>query len=249
MAIATYYMVALFINKITIESNAEKYSMFIIHCSFIIWLGGRAAIVSLMITFIFVMIMSFIINEFSIKKVINTLSLMFLSCLVSIPFSIFPWNGMNRLFFNMETNQTMEQFANGRFELWVDTWGFIIKQPMFGYGADAYRFTVESGHYQPHNFVLQILLEFGIIGAMTLGGFFLILLLKSIYLICKYKQTDLLISVSIIMALFGHAMLDGTLYHAQPVMLLSILCSYLAYNHIDKTKCFYVKESARNNPN
>ncbi|MEZ9936736.1 O-antigen ligase family protein, partial [Vibrio breoganii] len=214
------------------KSNMYYYSLlYIVNFSFLIWLGGRGAVFSFLISMILIILAFIYLENVKLKSIIFLFILSTLSSVVSIPFSIFEWNGMHRYLVGFEKSVSLEQFSSGRLSMWADTLTLILQQPFFGYGADAYRFLGPTGHYQPHNFVLQVLLEFGLLGLLFLGAFFYSIVKKSIENLIVNKDQSSLLAVILIISLFVHGLLDGTIYHAQPVMLLAILCAYaFVYN-------------------
>ncbi|MEZ9629961.1 O-antigen ligase family protein [Vibrio breoganii] len=214
------------------KSNMYYYSLlYIVNFSFLIWLGGRGAVFSFLISMILIILAFIYLENVKLKSIIFLFILSTLSSVVSIPFSIFEWNGMHRYLVGFEKSVSLEQFSSGRLSMWADTLTLILQQPFFGYGADAYRFLGPTGHYQPHNFVLQVLLEFGLLGLLFLGTFFYSIVKKSIENLIVNKDQSSLLAVILIISLFVHGLLDGTIYHAQPVMLLAILCAYaFVYN-------------------
>lgn len=73
-----------------------------------------------------------------------------------------------------QVNQTLQStdlmaVTSGRTEFWSATWQHILQTPWFGHGADGYLFLrpAQWGS-QPHNVVLQWLLDFGLFGAVPL---------------------------------------------------------------------------------
>ncbi|MCD8497563.1 MAG: O-antigen ligase family protein [Alphaproteobacteria bacterium] len=78
-------------------------------------------------------------------------------------------------------------YALERLEIWDYVSRYAMQQPMTGYGVEATRYTVfdTAELYQPgntvlhpHNFAVQIWMEFGVLGA-TLGSLFLLYLLDA----------------------------------------------------------------------
>jgi hypothetical protein len=66
---------------------------------------------------------------------------------------------------------SIDEFTSTRSSFWRVTWQYFTRNPWFGRGADAYRYlTPKLDGDQPHNWILQFLLDFGICGggALTL---------------------------------------------------------------------------------
>lgn len=235
--IAMLNSIFLFFYLLNINDESKKHNiyycslLYIVNFSFLTWLGGRGAVFSFLISIILIMLAFIYLKNIALKIIIFLFILSVLSSIVSIPFSIFEWNGMHRFLIGFEESASLDKFSSGRLSMWEDTLVLILQQPFLGYGADAYRFLGPTSHYQPHNFVLQILLEFGLLGLLFLGAFFSLIVKKSIGKLIVNKDQNSILALILIISLFVHGLLDGTIYHAQPVMLLAILCAYaFVYN-------------------
>ncbi len=63
-----------------------------------------------------------------------------------------------------------EGFTTGRIDLWRTTIGLIFDSPWFGSGPDAFRVLAsDASVIYPHNVVLQLLLEFGMVGCVLVA--------------------------------------------------------------------------------
>ncbi|PMO62644.1 hypothetical protein BCT06_01295 [Vibrio breoganii] len=203
--------------------------------SMIIWLGGRGAIISY-----FVMISMFIGfdyyfrgNKLTSISVINWISLILLSLILTSPLNVFSWNGGVRFGFGSDLYESAEAFGGPRVEQWYEAFIMFIEQPWLGYGPGSYRFLSEFGlNYgfnHPHNFILQILFEFGVVGLFCIGTYLALLAVKSLFLLQKTKDESLDLSIIMIGGLIVHGLVSGPLFHAQPVMIIVFLISYVFY--------------------
>lgn len=222
--ISSYYV----INKRSDDLKVWCYFLSLLNVSFLIWLGGRGAIISYLISMIIIVLLLNVNSKGIVKNIFILLTIFFISFAVSIPVSVFEWNGAHRFYSGaMEGELLMNSAASTRIFQWAETIELIKAKPLLGYGADAYRFLSTIGFYQPHNFILQITLEFGLLGLISFGVFFLTVVYKSLVNIVCHNKPDGLLVVALVLSIFSHGMLDGTLYHAQPVMLLAIFISFL----------------------
>ncbi|MGR5245701.1 O-antigen ligase family protein [Vibrio sp. PNB23_22_6] len=202
--------------------------VFSINFSLLIWLGGRGAIVAFIFSFLVSLI---VINQNSLDKykhLTAILALIALSYLISIPLSVFPWNGPNRFMFLSQVHDaSINQVSSGRIALWLESISLIIQKPLFGYGPEAHVFETKIGFLQPHNFLLQSLLEFGLLGTAPI--------LLMLYYITKSAIINALIdstannlyACGLIIAIISHSFYDGTLYHAPPLLIMCIASSYV----------------------
>jgi O-antigen ligase len=65
--------------------------------------------------------------------------------------------------------------GGGRWEIWQTSWQHLWDQPMTGIGVNAFRFLPEKLDLHPHNFLLQLALETGIIGFLLVSALLILL--------------------------------------------------------------------------
>ena len=120
--------------------------------------------------------------------------------------------------------------TTGRIKIWEKALGGLADSPILGQGADGYRLTEwgTRGTVQPHNTVVQFLVEFGVLGCALIA----VLLYKSFYdptrqLFNAGGSSRAAITSRLILACLGgigvYAMVDGLLYHAIPMLLIAII--------------------------
>ncbi len=64
---------------------------------------------------------------------------------------------------------SLSEMSSTRSDFWLASWHHFLTAPGFGLGPDAYRYLTPSmDGLQPHNFLLQWLLDFGVFGALPL---------------------------------------------------------------------------------
>jgi O-antigen ligase len=122
---------------------------------------------------------------------------------------------------------TADNFSSGRIALWKKTISYIVKRPLLGYGAEQFRSNMrpEINLLQPHNLALQILFQWGILGAI---GFFS-LIIPILVATFKNATSAGLISLPaffVFITLFAFSMIDGTGYYPFPIvlMILAAIC-------------------------
>lgn len=120
--------------------------------------------------------------------------------------------------------------TTGRVKIWKKALGGFTDSPIIGQGADGYRLTewVTRGTVQPHNTLVQFLVEFGLLGCALIA----LLLYKSFYrptrqLFEPGRTSHAAVTSRLILACLGgvgvYAMADGLLYHAVPMILIAII--------------------------
>ncbi|OED88480.1 O-antigen ligase family protein [Vibrio breoganii] len=203
----------------------------VINLTFLFWLGGRGAIVSYFITVIGFTIIQKYKGESKInhKGIILLIISLLLSTILSEITSVYDWNGLFRFAFDTD-EVTLNQYTSSRLSMWIASLDYIYDKPWFGHGSDAYLILGITPHYHPHNFIIQIMLEFGVVGFLLFSLFFISLLIKSFLFSINNKSTIVHdISLCIVVGLFTHGLIDGTIYHATPLMFLSIFTSYVYF--------------------
>lgn len=200
----------------------------IILMSFLIWTGGRGAILSVLIA----LSISFMLSPLFRKQAIIIICCILLSTYVSELFRVYEWNGVFRVYDSF-SEEKIEAISSGRASLWIEALNTLnAKSIWFGHGAESfYLLGVRDYHIQPHNFIIQFLMEWGIIGTVL---FFLFVYnvfkpffkVKYITLIVK-KNVNVLPPIMIIVSTVSLAFTDGSLFYSQPIFYLSLAIALL----------------------
>ena len=79
-----------------------------------------------------------------------------------------------------------DAYAGNRLEIWEFAMRYALNSPLYGYGMEATRYITDFQHkhiyhpdtsvLHPHNFSIQIWIEFGIIGLIAASGFFIFII-------------------------------------------------------------------------
>ena len=208
-----------------------------------ILLMGRGTIISILATYSFMSIILFI-NK---KKFRNEFLIFIISICISILLSkiIFQISSDNFVF----RNKDQLLFIIDRINLWKYGYIIFLENPFFGKGPGGFAIAAYNDFYaqksygdllindsythnHPHNFIIQFLVEWGIIGTSLIFILFISLGIKSLKFFFNFKKYHLLISGLSIIGLTVHGLVDGALYHATFtfyfVLSLSILCSEIS---------------------
>lgn len=120
-----------------------------------------------------------------------------------------------------------ETTLNMRFKIWGKAFQLIKEAPLFGEGPMAFAFrTLQMGNRIPHthNFVLESILSYGIIGSLGILFFsikYIYYLLKMCFKNKKKEVTSLIIAV--LAAAFIHGLTDNTLMWVQTLPLFGFV--------------------------
>lgn len=138
------------------------------------------------------------------------------------------------IFTRLEQSGDPEKFDSGRLNVWMATVRVIAEHPLFGLGAEAYRLSgcCERLLSHPHNFVLQLLLQFGLVGnallacivwwaVRALGG------LRQVLALTLASPENRVLAV-LLATYFAYALIDGLLFHAVPMIHLALFSGLYA---------------------
>lgn len=218
-----------------------------INVGMLLWTGGRTGI-GVVILCIFVLLMSVVRSKcYSVK--VYLAGLVFIVGIAAVGvMSISPGqNGLYRLsnvlheFSQVESlgveDKTLNKVTSGRWRVWVSAWMQVKQKPYLGFGPlsfNNYLLQDTSDLSQPHNLLIQALVEWGWLGAVV---FFVLLASACIYLL---RGAGNLISGDasycagflIVFSLSLNSITAGTYIHAQPVFYLCLGFSLLISNKI-----------------
>lgn len=148
-----------------------------------------------------------------------------------LAFMLIPYGNASFLLFeywdsNVAQNVAVnaDQISSGRMSLWYGTYSKWLEAPWFGWGSGSTFwevFELNWRHTQPHNFILQFLISWGIVGAA--GALWLLARVT----ISAHKQvlanTELWPLLAGIYSLLVMAMLEGMLHYPRFIMLIMAL--------------------------
>jgi exopolysaccharide production protein ExoQ len=111
-------------------------------------------------------------------------------------------------------------FASGRLDLWKFGAEMFLKSPLFGWGEGSFYqlFARANGdyHLQPHNFVIQFLMSWGILA----GGIALIMMAKELLRLHLglHRAYLMIIPLAALDSILVMAMLDGALFTLRTIL-------------------------------
>ena len=106
-------------------------------------------------------------------------------------------------------------------------WDFIIQRPWLGWGGEAFHAVTTYNLDQAHNVIVQLLLEWGIVGTLVLGGPLFVLWVARLR---RYRELLVpgnelnVMGMGLVVALLALSLLDGVFYHGLP-------SAYLAFGY------------------
>ena len=156
----------------------------------IVLVGSRGGLVGAFLTLLFLLAArrSFKARKNKIGITMNYKYLLFLPLGLGTLFLIY--KPVKRVFMDRVIGTTFSNdtvYTAGRDIIYGDALKMIKEKPLFGYGIDS--FTTYTGHVYPHNLLLEMMVEIGLIGAIIFGIF----VFFSIIIIFKMRKSSLYI--------------------------------------------------------
>jgi exopolysaccharide production protein ExoQ len=108
----------------------------------------------------------------------------------------------------------------GRLMLWQESWNMFIEHPLVGWGEGSFyqllQMSLHMYHLQPHNFIIQFLVSWGIIG----GGIALFAMARACFrLHLRLRYAHLMIApMAALDTILVIAMLDGALFTLRTIL-------------------------------
>jgi O-antigen ligase len=205
------------------------YVVAVINCGGMLWSGGRAPLVGAAAGLVLWYWRSEPAERHILVRGVPLVLLggTLLSCLRWSPEPYLGWWGALA---RTSAATSVDALSSTRLSFWQVTWHEILQAPWIGHGADSYRFIVpkQDGN-QPHNWVLQFLLDLGVLGAGSLG----LLLLRQAHrgLVGNRADGDAEVSVARraiaggLVACLAAGLLDGVFYHAVLLLPAALLAA------------------------
>ena len=189
------------------------------------WSGGRAPLLALSVTIAAWFFFSPKAQRRSLMiwvPIISLIALLGASALGSKYAETGLWTALER---TREAGD-LTSLSSNRVAIWNTVIGKIQESPWIGHGADSYLF-IRPGMdgEQPHNFILQWLLEFGVIGAVPLLAILMISLYAGLRKPTRVGESGnwIVLSAAGLAGACACALFDGVFYHpliAMPFLLM-----------------------------
>jgi O-antigen ligase len=236
--VAVVTAVVLFLlGKNSLRENGLLWFCMLACAAFLMTTGSRASMLSALLTILLLMMLGRLIDKkISYLKIGMVIMSMVLSLWVAEIFPIHSWNGVHRAIevstVPVVNNEDASAYAvadrlsSGRLLVWREAINAIKLSPLIGLGPNASIFFVKApyAHDQPHNFILQFLIEWGVIGAGLLIAILVSFAwhgIKNIPRAIRQGNTDYIIAASVVFILTLNGLADGTYYHVQPIICLA----------------------------
>nr|WP_277606583.1 O-antigen ligase family protein [Acinetobacter higginsii] len=195
-------------------------SIFIL--TFLLWSGSRTAYVGVSIGLIFYLYFLKKNNSYFL-----TVFMIFCSTLISLCFTTnHPSLGIFRAYAQLGNN--VDHFSSGRLAIYEKLLEYFSYHPIWGYGGEAVRQLNVYGRVQAHNSVLQILIEFGLVGLVGC-----IILFYRFFSEFNFKGMPLkeIFIMALLLNVFVSSLFNGGAYYG---VILILACFFVTTIYADK---------------
>lgn len=132
-------------------------------------------------------------------------------------------------FLRLWESSTSSNPGSGRFGMWLGTLRVYLERPLFGFGESQFRFLVPEAlkaFNHPHNWVVQILFQWGLIGAVCYFAL-------AIYTWARFERrvaeigNPAMPAYFVVTSLLLYSLVEGTMYHPYPVAMLVVAIAWV----------------------
>ena len=236
-----------------IFNNSQQryfYGLYIINIilwSFLFWMGGRGSILAVWITALAAVYLFYYLRVNVKNYIKHIVAFSIIGIILSEVFVVFQWNGLLSSVFRSVSSDTVNALSSGRLFIWRSVLDSMDGYYLLGLGPHSFIHMPNSpGPAHPHSMLVQFWNEWGLIGAISFIALLLIGFIKGVKLHIRKPvaghepaviNIESLAAASLIMVLSLHGLTDGTYYHQQPSLYLSIAFAIWTTPRDLKEKC------------
>ena len=237
-------LISLFIGFVLIKNsknlNFTDIAVLSTLISLVYFFGGRGNLISIIIACIISIIYQRIIKE-NINILISTYLTSFVLGLIILEIFKFLYSLNSDI--TVQSHTLLRSNFLDRIEVWVASLNLLKENVFFGQGPNILILLqanglLEIGNWSknnmmvshPHNFLIQFLIEWGLIGTLLILFLMTKNMLKGIIILIKKQNKYLIIPVLNVAGLTAHGMVDGTYIHPVTVTFLLISNAMIAAN-------------------
>lgn len=131
-------------------------------------------------------------------------------------------------------DSSLRTFDSGRLKIWLGAARWIAGHPLFGKGVEAYQLSgcCDRTVSQPHNVVLQLLMQFGLVGSAVIAA----LGWRAVRSLGGWRQVMTLalatvenrVLAAILTGYVAFAMIDGLFFRELPLIHFALFCGLFA---------------------
>lgn len=190
-----------------------------------IWSGARGAAIAITISFIIILLRT--PRKEAIKTTFILTGFVLISLLLVLSSD---YDAILKDTLGITAGDTINRISSGRLGIWSESVDTLIKQGpvaiLTGLGPDAFsRWGLFKSIVQPHNALVQVVMEFGLIG-LAIFCFAIGRVSKQALYLIRHSKDNLQIALSA--AFIGglaYSLVDGIFYHAYPLAMMIFLAA------------------------
>lgn len=202
-----------------LKNKALSFFLFFYFSFFLIFSFARTAWVAIFCSAIIFLIINYKNFSKKDKKIFLSLAILFFAIAILIFFSVDSFNARLSSLFAGESTYRLEN--------WKYSFNMFLKQPIFGYGINSFGSLPNNIFYpnialNSHNFILELLLEVGLVG--------FILCMSFIFIVSKelYNHS---IFLSVAGFMFVSFLFNAGIFSSKDCLSLVALLTFLAFSH------------------
>lgn len=192
----------------------------------VMWAGGRISIIAIVLLILLLSFTAKVYSRITISKLLGLFFLLLVASFVVEQLAVFSWSGVQRAASMSATGaeqgllNSAEKIGNGRIEIWQTAFDGFMQSPLWGLGPYGYYSLDRPSFYDhTHNFVIEFLVEWGLIGASLLLSCFLYVALfcvRHLKSAIYQQKISFLTSLSVVFVLSVTGLADGVYFLLLP---------------------------------
>lgn len=196
---------------------------YLLALTILLWSGGRGAILA---AFAGVLVLAAMRWRHEKAAWLYLLAGLPIALAVSALFAVDqPGVGWLSAILRSDNASSLNELSSSRLAIWMNLWDFIVQRPWLGWGGEAFHAVTDYHLDQAHNVVVQLLLEWGVVGSLVLGGpmfaLWVLHMLRRQNLLVPGNELNAL-GVGVVVTLLALSLVDGVFYHGLPSAYLAL---------------------------
>ena len=131
---------------------------------------------------------------------------------------------------------SLNDLSSNRIAIWHDAWDSFLSRPLFGFGEAQFGFVrpeIGVAYLHPHNILLQLLFQWGIVGSAIVAALSVIFIRACRGLAAGTAEMVIPAAfVALVIAIYS--LFDGALFHTYPTMMFAFSISILVSGKADE---------------
>lgn len=236
LAVCCVTSMALFFSLVRARVNALKYFSLlaaVLIFGMLVWLGGRGSFLSVTIVAVLSATILFACHPKLRWPILILILLLIAVAAFAEYIAIYPWSGIFSGNDQSVGYGSVSSASSNRVEVWQQCWDAFLVRTWFGYGGDGFRFlshgfAFDTNGHHPHNFIIQYLLDVGVVGTGAFLAGLTLFGLKYLPSLWRQKSGLVLAGYMGLTALVLDGLTQATFYNGVPCMLIVYMMVLIA---------------------